>query len=321
MDFFDKLYQSPVIALAPMEDVSDAVFRKMCRSVGATLCFTEFVNCEGLLRGSHIAKRKLTLAPEDQPTSVQIYGSNPARLAEAAQVAEEAGSAFIDINCGCWVPKVAGQGAGAAWLRDPAAMVAMAQMVVKAVKLPVTVKTRIGLGPESHMPVIELAQRLQDVGVRAMTIHCRTADMGHSGKADWEWARRAQEVVKIPVLVNGDVCSADDAKRAMDQTQCAGVMIGRRAIEYPWVFREVREWLVNKVRVEPPSTLERLAFAHAHLALAFDDLGERGALHVARRHVGGYLAGIQGINVLRKALHQAKSYAEVLTLLEDLKTS
>ena len=306
-----------MIALAPMEDVSDAVFRKMCRSVGATLCFTEFVNCEGLLRGSHIAIKKLSLAPDDQPTAVQIYGSTPSRLAEAAQVAEAAGSAFIDINCGCWVPKVAGQGAGAAWLRDPAAMVAMAEMVVKAVKVPVTVKTRIGLGPESHMPVIELAQRLESVGVRAMTIHCRTAQMGHSGKADWEWARRAQEVVKIPVIVNGDVCSAEDAQRAMDQTHCAGVMIGRRAIDYPWVFREVREWLVNRVRLAPPTIEERFAFSWEHLNLAFADQGERGAMHVARRHVGGYLTGMVGVTVLRKELNQARTFEEACALLKQ----
>ncbi len=300
-----------------MEDVSDAVFRRMCRSVGASLCFTEFVNCEGLLRGSHIAKKKLTLALDDQPTAVQIYGSNPTRLAEAARVAAQAGSAFIDINCGCWVPKVAGQGAGAAWLRDPSAMVAMAQMVVNAVSVPVTVKTRIGLGPESDMPVVELARRLQDVGVRAMTIHCRTANMGHSGKADWSWAARAQAAVTIPVIVNGDVCSADDAERALRLTGCAGVMIGRQAIDDPWVFRETRAWLVEHKRLSPPTLPERLAFARTHLELAFADGAERGALHVARRHVGGYLAGITGIAQLRKALHQARSYAEVQRLIDE----
>ncbi len=139
-----------------MEDVTDAVFRRLCRQIGAELCLTEFVNVEGLLRGCRNARRKATLAPGDQPTAIQIYGSDPERLAEAARAAEEAGPVFIDINCGCWVPKIAGRGAGAGWLRDPDAMVQMAANVVRAVSLPVTVKTRIGWGPESHMPIVDL---------------------------------------------------------------------------------------------------------------------------------------------------------------------
>src|SRR6185503_12190421 len=144
---------------------------------------------------------------------------------EAAVVAEAARPAYVDVNCGCWVPQIAGRGAGAGWLREPDAMVAMARRVVEAVALPVTVKTRIGWGPESHMPIVELARRLEDAGVSALTIHCRTAEMGHSGAADWRWAARAREVVSIPVLVNGDVKTAEDARRALEETGCAGVMI------------------------------------------------------------------------------------------------
>ncbi len=179
------LFSKKPVILAPMEDVTDAVFRRLCRAHGAELCVTEFVNVEGLLRGCRNAKRKLALGEGDQPTAIQIYGSNPERLAEAARVAEAAGPAFVDINCGCWVPKIAGRGAGAGWLRDPTAMVAMAKMVVQGASLPVTVKTRIGLGPESDMPIVDLARRLEDAGVAALTIHCRTAQMGHSGAADW----------------------------------------------------------------------------------------------------------------------------------------
>src|SRR6516162_7192936 len=226
-----------------MEDVTDVVFRRVCRARGATIAMTEFVNVEGLLRGCRNARRKIGLSPDDTLTAIQIYGSDPARLAEAAEIAERASPLFVDINCGCWVPKIAGRGAGAGWLRDPAAMVAMARMVVSSVALPVTVKTRIGLGPESHMPIVDLARRLEDAGVAAITIHCRTAQMGHSGAADWTWAARAREAVSVPVLVNGDVRSARDAKRAINDTGCEGVMIGRRAIEHPWIFREARAWL------------------------------------------------------------------------------
>ncbi len=243
-----ELYAAKPAVLAPLEDVSDVVFRRLCRSLGAEITITEFVNVEGLLRGCRNARRKIRLADDDVLTAIQIYGSDPERLAEAARFAEQAEPFFIDINCGCWVPKIAGRGAGAGWLRDPNAMVAMAKMVVASVALPVTVKTRIGLGPESHMPIIDLARRLEDAGVSALTIHCRTANMGHSGSADWAWAQRAREVVSIPVLVNGDVRSADDAQRAIDTTGCAGVMIGRRAIEHPWIFREVNALLRDGVK-------------------------------------------------------------------------
>ncbi len=175
---FDELFAGRPAILAPMEDVTDALYRRTCRRLGASLCVTEFVNVEGLLRGCRKARRKLTLAPDDRPTGIQIYGSDPSRLAEAAQVAESAGPPFIDINCGCWVPKIARRGAGAGWLRDPDAMVRMVALVVRAVSLPVTVKTRIGFGTEAEIPIVDLARRLEDAGVKALTIHCRTAKMG-----------------------------------------------------------------------------------------------------------------------------------------------
>src|SRR5579863_5954002 len=164
-DRLRALYANKPVVLAPMEDVTDSVFRRLCRKHGATLAMTEFVNVEGLLRGCRNARRKMRLGSDDALTAIQIYGANPDRLAEAARFAESAEPLFIDINCGCWVPKIAGRGAGAGWLRDPAAMVSMARMVVSSVSLPVTIKTRIGLGSESQMPIVELARRLEDVGV------------------------------------------------------------------------------------------------------------------------------------------------------------
>jgi nifR3 family TIM-barrel protein len=300
-----------------MEDVTDAVFRRLCRKLGADLCFTEFVNVEGLLRGCRNARRKSTLASDDQPTAIQIYGADPARLAEAAHFAESLGPAFLDINCGCWVPKIAGRGAGAGWLRDPQAMVAMAQMVVRSVSVPVTVKTRIGLGPESHMPIVDLARRLEDTGISALTIHCRTAEMGHSGVADWSWAAKAKSVVSIPVLVNGDVKSAEDATRALAETGCAGVMVGRRAIEHPWIFREIAGKLQgDSTPIAPPTAAERIALCREHLIANATARGEHFGVRVTRRHLSGYLRGISGAAALRQALVTCDSLEGCLAILE-----
>ena len=314
---FRSLFASRPVILAPMEDVTDAVFRKLCREHRAELCVTEFVNVEGQLRGCRIAARKISLAKDDTPTAIQIYGSDPDRLAEAARVAEEAQPSYLDINCGCWVPKIAGRGAGAAWLRDPAAMVAMAKMVVDSVSLPVTVKTRIGLGPESHMPIVDLARRLEDVGVRALTIHCRTAKMGHSGSADWTWAQKAREKVTFPVIVNGDIKSADDAKNAIEMTGCEGVMVGRRAIEHPWVFAEARALLDRGEHLAGPTDLERIALCRKHLLANVEERGDKTGVQCTRRHLSGYLKGIPGAAALRQKLNTIDSLAGCLAVLDE----
>ena len=303
--------------LAPMEDVSDAVFRRLCRKHGAGLCVTEFVNAEGLLRGCKTAARKIRLADEDTPTAIQIYGSDPDRLAEAARVAEAAAPSFIDINCGCWVPKIAGRGAGAGWLRNPVAMVEMAKLVVDMVKLPVTVKTRIGYGPENEMPIIDLARRLEDVGVQALTIHCRTAQMGHTGAADWSWAAKAKAVVSIPVIVNGDVKTAEDAKRALEETGCDGVMIGRSAIDHPWVFREARALLDKGVTLPGPTYRERFELCREHLEANCAERSEPHGVRVTRRHLTGYLRGLPGAASIRKRLLFCDTLAGCLEIIDE----
>ncbi|MBI4951283.1 MAG: tRNA dihydrouridine synthase DusB [Myxococcales bacterium] len=314
---FAALFGSKPAILAPMEDVTDAVFRRVCRSLGAELCVTEFVNVEGLLRGCKKARKKMQLAPDDRPTAIQIYGADPERLAEAAHVAEAAEPAFVDVNCGCWVPKIARRGAGSGWLRDPEAMVAMAAMVVRSVSLPVTVKTRLGLGHEAEMPIVDLARRLEDVGVRALTIHCRTAQARHEGPVDWSFAARAQRAVSMPVIVNGDIRSAADAARALDETGCAGVMIGRRAIEHPWIFREVRARLDRGVELPPPSVDERLALCKAHFAANVAARGEPFGVRCTRRHVTGYLHGLRGASHLRQRLFLCDSLAGCSDILDE----
>ena len=311
-----ELYARRPVILAPMEDVTDVVFRRLCRKHGADICMTEFVNVEGLLRGCRNAKRKIALADDDELTAIQIYGSDAQRLAEAARFAEEAEPFFLDVNCGCWVPKIAGRGAGAGWLREPEAMVAMAKLVVSSVSLPVTVKTRIGYGPESHMPIVDLARRLEDAGVAALTIHCRTAAMGHSGAADWSWAARAKEVVSIPVIVNGDVKTAADALRAIEETGCEGVMVGRRAIEHPWIFREARGLLDGGRDVPLPTAEERVALCREHLIANCAERSETFGVRVTRRHLSGYLRGLPGAAALRQRLVVCDSLEGCLEILD-----
>lgn len=313
---FDELHRGQPAILAPMEDVTDESYRRLCRRLGAELCVTEFVNVEGLLRGCRKAKRKITLSADDRPTAIQIYGADPVRLAEAAAVAETAEPAFVDINCGCWVRKIARRGAGAGWLRRPDAMVAMAAQVVRTVSLPVTVKTRIGFGDEEQMPIVDLARRLEDVGVRALTLHCRTAHAALKGRADWSWARRVREVVSMPVIVNGDICTADDAARALAETGCAGVMIGRRAIAHPWVFREVRALLDHGQRLAPPTVAQRFDLCRDLLRGSVERRGEPHGVRVTRRHLSGFLGGQRGAAALRRELYGCDTLSGCLSILE-----
>jgi tRNA-dihydrouridine synthase B len=272
------------VVLAPMEDVTDAAFRRIARTLGASVCMTEFVGVEQLIASSRLAQRRAGLAAEDRSTGIQIYGADPDLLVEAARIAAAAEPAFIDVNCGCWIPAIARRGAGAGWLREPAAMVEMVRRITAAVSLPVTVKTRIGWGPESHMPIVDLARRLEDAGIEALTIHCRTAAMGHRGPADWSWAARAQAVVSIPVIVNGDIRTADDVVRALAETQCAAVMIGRGAIDHPWIFREARARLAGEP-IAAPTDAERRAVYRALLEASIAARGARAGVHSTKRHV------------------------------------
>lgn len=319
---FDAFFAARPALVAPMEDVSDAAFRSICRARGAELAVTEFVHERALREGKPDATRKITLAAHDTPTAIQIYGADPAGLEEAASIAERAGPVYLDINCGCWVPKVARGGAGAGWLKDPQAMVAMAARIVKRVALPVTVKTRIGWGDEAEMPIVDLARRLEDAGVRAITVHCRTAMMGHEGEADWRWAARVREAVRIPVVVNGDIVSAEHAHRALHTTGAAGVMIGRRAIVHPWIFREVRARLDRapndpRPRLAPPTPEERLAACRDHLLALREDRHEHAALRAAKRYYGGYLEGMTGKRILVRQLVESRSLSEAFEHLEN----
>jgi tRNA-dihydrouridine synthase B len=220
------------------------------------------------------------------------------------------------VNCGCWVPKIARRGAGAGWLRDPQAMIDMAKMVVSRVSMPVTVKTRIGWGGEETMPILDLARRLEDAGVRAITLHCRTAQMGHGGSADWTWAARVREIVSCPVIVNGDVKSGADARRALEETSCHGAMVGRYAIEHPWVFREARAMIDHGVTLPEVTVEERLALCRQHLALTVEERGELRAVRAMRRYYPGYLKGLPGSAALRRELNTTDPLEAVLAIFD-----
>lgn len=313
---FDTAFASKPVILAPMEELSCATFRRICRARGADICVTEFALADALLERDASALRKIALTPDDTPTAIQIYGADPDRLAEAASIAAAQNPAFIDINCGCWVPKVARGGAGAGWLRDPDAMVAMASMVVRSVCVPVTVKTRLGWGDEAELPITTLARKLEAVGVRAITLHCRTARMGHSGDADWSWARRVREVVSIPVIVNGDVRTANDAQRALDSTGCAGVMIGRRALEHPFVFREARARLDHAPKPAAPSLAERIELCREHLLLLEAAQGPERARRAFGQWFPRYLGRLPAATEWLRELRGCPDVAAVLETLD-----
>jgi nifR3 family TIM-barrel protein len=302
--------------LAPREEVSDAAFRRICRSRGADVCVTEFVRAESLVRHNARDVNKITLGPGDMPTAIQIYGADPALLSEAAEIAERAQPAYLDINCGCWVPRIARGGAGAGWLRSPEAMVAMAKLVVERVALPVTVKTRIGWGDEHSMPIVDIARRLEDVGVRALTVHCRTAKMGYGGEADWSWAQKARAAVHIPVIVNGDIRSAEDCQRALEVTGCAGAMIGRRAMQHPWIFHEIRARLNSGVEQAAPTVLDRLELCLEHLLAMGAQRGAERAMNAMRSHYQGYLREVPQAVELRRELNSLPTFELTQQVLE-----
>lgn len=307
------------LLLAPMEDVTDISFRQVCKEFGADIVYTEFVNADGLVRSKKPTKtrQKMLLREEERPVGIQIYGGNLDTMQEAATIVEAQQPDILDINAGCWVKKVANRGAGAGLLRDLPYMVRMAKTIVDQVALPVTVKTRIGWD-DGSIRIIELAQMLEDVGVRALTVHCRTRQQGHSGYPDWSWIPRIREKVSIPVILNGGVMTAQDAVRAFDETGCDAVMIARGAIANPWIFREVKEFMRTGQLPEPPDFRERIETALRHLRLAVGIKGERRAVLEMRKHYIAYLKYVPNSRQMRNILMKPETLAEAEDVLHSL---
>lgn len=303
------------IFLAPMEDVTDVSFRIVCKELGADFVYTEFVNSEGLVRGSEKTHKKMAILEEERPVGIQIYGGTLQSMVGAAQLAEKLQPDLIDINAGCWVKGVVGQGAGAALLKDPESMQNLCGEVVKAVSLPVTVKTRIGWDSET-INILEVVKRLEDVGVQGMTIHCRTRVQGHSGDADWTWIEKIKNVVSFPIILNGGIMNADDVVRAFKETPADAVMIARGAIGNPWVFSEAKQKLAG-IETQPTTYELKIKSCLKHMFLAINVKGERRAVLEQRKFYSGYLKGMRNASYARAHLMTLTTYVEVEQFLLD----
>ncbi|MBJ2167851.1 MAG: tRNA dihydrouridine synthase DusB [Muribaculaceae bacterium] len=315
------------VALAPMEDVTDASFRLICKEMGADMTYSEFVSADALIRNIAATTRKLEIHPAERPTAIQIYGRDVDSMVEAAKIVEQARPDIIDINFGCPVKKVAGKGAGAGMLRDIPRMLAITQAVVKAVSLPVTVKTRLGWDHDNRI-IVELAERLQDCGIAALTVHGRTRSQMYTGQADWEMIARVKENprLNIPLIGNGDICSGDDALRAFDHYGVDGIMVGRASIGAPWVFRDIRRALAGDDATDIPPALspaEKLACLRRQIAESIERIDDyRGILHI-RRHLAAspLFKGIPDFRATRIAMLQAPTPAELESILAHIETN
>ncbi len=301
------------LLLAPMEDVTDIAFRRLCKELGADIVYTEFVNSDGLIRSNKKTERKLEITENERPVGIQIYGGNLEPMIEAAKIAESKNPDIIDINAGCWVKKIANRGAGAGLLKDPCYMQTMVESIVKAVKIPVTVKTRIGWDEDS-INILDVAKRIEDAGAAALTIHCRTKTQGHSGEPDWSWIPRIKEVVKIPVALNGGVFTAEDVKKAFDETNADAVMIARGAIDHPWIFREAKELLSEK-NINVLSIEERINTALRHLKYSLEIKEAKAAIIPFRKYYTGYLKGLNHSKEIRQELYKQTEYAPIENIL------
>ena len=305
--------------LAPMEDVTDIGFRLLCKRYGASMVYTEFVSAEALVRAVKSTVNKLTISEEERPVGIQIYGRSVEDMVEAAKIVEEAKPDIIDINFGCPVKKVAGKGAGAGMLQNIQLMLDITREVVKAVKLPVTVKTRLGW-TQDNIIIGTLAEQLQDCGISALTIHGRTRSQMYTGEADWnpiaEVTRNPR--ISIPIIGNGDICSPEDTKRAFDEYGVDAVMIGRATFGRPWIFKEIRDYLEGREPDMSMDTQWKLQVLKEQLRINVERIDEyRGILHT-RRHLAAtpIFKGIPNFRETRIAMLRATTVEELTSIME-----
>lgn len=313
------LGERPVM-LAPMEDVTDHSFRLICKEQGADMVYTEFVSADALIRNISATTRKLHINPAERPTAIQIYGREIEPMVEAAKIVEEARPDILDINFGCPVKKVAGKGAGAGMLRDIPKMLAITSAVVRAVNIPVTVKTRLGWDHESKI-IVELAEQLQDCGIQALTVHGRTRSQMYTGEADWEMIARVKENPRltIPLIGNGDITTPAKAEEAFTRYGVDGVMVGRASIGAPWIFHDIKNRLTGNTD-EQLSIGAKFALLRRQIAESIENIDEyRGILHI-RRHLAAspLFKGIPHFRDTRIAMLRASTHSELNDILDRI---
>lgn len=313
MKIGDLNIERPVI-LAPMEDVTDRSFRKICKRFGADIVYTEFVSAEALRRGVEKSVQKMLFEDCERPAVIQIFGNSEEAMADAAVIAASYNPDYLDINFGCPAKKVAGKGAGAALLREPEKMAGIAAAVVKAVSIPVTVKTRIGWDRDS-VNILDIVPRLEDAGIEAIAVHGRTRSEMYKGTADWDWIAKVKEHARIPVIANGDIWSAQDALAMFDHTGADGIMIGRGSIGNPFIFKQVKELLQNGSVTTLPDFRDKIAVAIEHLRLSVRFKGEKYGTLEMRRHYATYLKGLPRVSRVRDNLVRESNWLRVIEIL------
>lgn len=314
--FIGKVCINPPVVLAPMADVTNGAFRRICAKIGkpGLLC-TEQVSTMALHYSSDRTRKMFDWTDAEKPLSVQLFGSDPAIMADAARISEERGADILDINMGCWVPKVCRQGAGAALLKDHDQAIRVVKAVLEAVRVPVTVKMRAGWNKELlNSP--ELAKELEQLGVRAFTLHARTALQGFEGEADWSLISRIKETVRAPVMGNGDIRSPRDAERMLRETGCDGVMVGRAAIGNPWILRDISHYLATGESLPPPTFSERRQAALEHLMDLAALYGEECAVRHLRAQLPRYFKGLSGAVHMRSEVMTALTVSRIEEILD-----
>jgi tRNA-dihydrouridine synthase B len=307
------------LLLAPMEDVSDPPFRAVCKEGGADLMYTEFISSEGLIRDAAKSRQKLDIFEYERPVGIQLFGGDIGNMVESARIATEVNPDLIDINYGCPVKAVACRGAGAALLQDIPKMVKMTEEIVKATHLPVTVKTRLGWD-DNTKNVVEVAERLQDIGIKALTIHGRTRVQMYKGSADWTLIGKIKENprMNIPVFGNGDVDTPEKALENKNRYGVDGVMIGRAAIGYPWIFNEIKHFLKTGKHLSPPDMQQRVDTTKKHLDFSIRWKGDKLGIFEMRRHYTNYFKGLADFKPYRMRMVEANTAEEVHQILNEV---
>jgi nifR3 family TIM-barrel protein len=313
-----ELGEFPLL-LAPMEDVSDPPFRALCKEQGCDMMYTEFISVEGLIRDATKSVQKLDIYDEERPIGIQIFGAEMDSMRKAAEIVEEAQPEVLDINYGCPVKKVVCKMAGAGILQDIDRMVELTKAIVDSTKLPVTVKTRLGWDDQS-LYIEEVAERLQDVGIKALSIHGRTRKQMYKGEADWTLIGKIKENprIHIPIFGNGDIDSPQKAKEYKERYGVDGIMIGRASIGYPWIFRDIKHYFKTGEILPPPDIHERVAAARQHLSHSIDWKGERLGILEMRRHYTNYFRGFPNIKPFRKDLVTLDLPEELFAVLDQI---